>query len=403
VKNLGIAAAPVASVGPGKNVSVPAQPAPFLAARFAIDAKYAQLGGVIGFLGQALNDLQIAADGIGCFKQYQGGSIYWNPSTGAFEVHGAIRDKWNLLGAEQSFLGYPATDETGTPDGVGRYNAFQGGSIYWTPDTDAHEVHGAIRDKWASMGWERSLLGYPATDETGTPDGVGRYNAFQGGSIYWTPDTDAHEVHGAIRDKWASMGWERSYLGYPTSDEMSVVLPSSGPAEENNFQRGNITWTPASGAIATPLTLHFHDVVTSGLPLGGWVDIVLDGQGNITFSGHLHDSGFDNIDYTLSAVVVSPSGISIGFQHQGHTEGTVAGLPFGTPNRDDNFVTPDGTRSQQVVANWDQLTQAHLFWRLDATDTLVGGLAGILGDLLTQALKALGSAAVGALVAIITA
>ena len=54
------------------------------------------------------------------------------------------------------------------------------------------------------LGWERSFLGYPLTDETATPDGVGRYNHFQGGSIYWTPATGAHEVHGAIRGQWAT-------------------------------------------------------------------------------------------------------------------------------------------------------------------------------------------------------
>jgi hypothetical protein len=184
---------------------------------------------------------------------------------------------------------------------------------------------------------------------------------------------------------------------------MSIVIPVIGPAEVSNFQRGNITWTSGSGALATPLTLHYHDVLTSGLPLDGWVDIVLNGNGDITFSGGLHDSGFDNIDYTLSAVVVSPSGASIGFQHQGHTEGTIAGLPFGTPNRDDNFVTPEGLNNQQVVANWDQLTQASLFWRLDATDTLTEGAAQLLGDLAQQALKALASAATAALVALIFA
>jgi uncharacterized protein with LGFP repeats len=46
----------------------------------------------------------------------------------------------------------------------------------------------------------------PLTDESPTPDGIGRFNHFQGGSIYWTPGIGAHEVHGAIRDKWASMG-----------------------------------------------------------------------------------------------------------------------------------------------------------------------------------------------------
>jgi uncharacterized protein with LGFP repeats len=27
-------------------------------------------------------------------------------------------------------------------------------------------VHGAIRDKWAALGWERGVAGYPLTDET---------------------------------------------------------------------------------------------------------------------------------------------------------------------------------------------------------------------------------------------
>src|SRR5262249_33270913 len=152
-------------------------------------------------------------------------------------------------------------------------------------------------------------------------------------------------------------------------------------ARVSNFQKGNITWTAGNGALATPASAHFHDVLTSGLPLGGWVDITFDAQGNVTFSGSLHDSGFDNIDYTLTAVVMTPTGAGIGYQHQGHTEGTVAGLPFGTPDRDDPFVTPEGLNNQQIAANWDQLSQGSLFWRLDATDTLAHGAGSLLGDL----------------------
>ena len=78
------------------------------------------------------------------------------------------------MGWEQGFLGYPSTDETTAPDGRGRYNHFTGGVIYWHPSTDAHVVDGAILGKWASMGWERSLLGYPTTDELKIADGRGR-------------------------------------------------------------------------------------------------------------------------------------------------------------------------------------------------------------------------------------
>jgi hypothetical protein len=220
-----------------------------------IDVKYAALGGPGGFLGLATTGENIAPDGVGHYRHYQGGSIYWAPATGAHEVHGDIRGKWASLGWERSFLGYPITDETRTPDGGGRYNHFQGGSIYWTPGTGAHEVHGDIRGKWASLGWERSFLGYPLTDETTTPDGVGRYNHFQGGSVYWTPSTGAHEVHGDIRGLWANLGWERSFLGYPTSDELST---EDGTGRYSEFQHGSIYWSPATGALACRETVRLH-------------------------------------------------------------------------------------------------------------------------------------------------
>jgi LGFP repeat len=99
----------------------------------------------------------LKADGKGYFRSYQGGSIYDGPG-GTHEVHGAIRDRWMLLGAQTGLLGYPLTDETGTPDGVGRYNHFQNGSIYWTPETGAHETHGAIRDEWQGLDGSEALL-----------------------------------------------------------------------------------------------------------------------------------------------------------------------------------------------------------------------------------------------------
>lgn len=101
----------------------------------------------------------------------------------------AITAKHAQLGGDGGFLGPAQGELTPTPDNVGYFVAYRSGSIYWTPKTDAHEVHGSIRGKWGSLGWERGFLGYPVTDETGTPDGVGRFNHFQGGSIYWSPQT----------------------------------------------------------------------------------------------------------------------------------------------------------------------------------------------------------------------
>ncbi len=188
-----------------------------------INAKHTALGGPSGFLGAATTPVTVCPDSKGYYRHFKGGSIYWHYLSGAHEVHGLIRAKWAGLGWEKSFLGYPTTDETTGRDleGRGRFNHFQGGSIYWHPITAAHEVHGAIRVKYLELGAEASFLGYPTTDETGTPDGIGRFNHFQAGSIYWTAYTWAHEVHGLIRQLWAEHGWERNpSLGYPISDEL---------------------------------------------------------------------------------------------------------------------------------------------------------------------------------------
>jgi hypothetical protein len=79
-----------------------------------------------------------------------------------------------------------------------------------------------IADKYAALGGPQGFLGQPTTAELIASDGVGHYEHFQGGSIYWSPATAAHEIHGAIRDEWARRGWERSFLGYPVSDGLST-------------------------------------------------------------------------------------------------------------------------------------------------------------------------------------
>lgn len=154
----------------------------------------------------------------------------------------AIDDKYASLGREGGFLGRPTTAETRCPDGTGYFRHFEGGSIYWHPMTGAHEVHGGIWEKWRQLGWERSILGYPITDESDAARG-GKYNHFMGGSIYWTGTTGAQSVYGPIRDKWQELGWEYSAIGFPTSDATQTL---SGELRQR-FQGGLIGWTPQSG------------------------------------------------------------------------------------------------------------------------------------------------------------
>ena len=45
---------------------------------------------------------------------------------------------------------------------------------------------GSIGQKWVDLGAEKSFLGYPISDEEDAPDGVSRISHFQHGSIYWS-------------------------------------------------------------------------------------------------------------------------------------------------------------------------------------------------------------------------
>jgi hypothetical protein len=180
-----------------------------------------------------------------------------------FDVNNAaLRDQWistvvryyNGCGPGCSL----ASARYGTySDGLNQVLAETGGTGFWasgaTPGMTcpggSGAVVGAIEAKYQALGGCGSLLGVPKSDEQGTPDGVGRYSVFDNGSIYWTPTTAAHEVHGAIRDKYKEVGWEASALGYPVSDEYAVA---SG--RQSDFQHGSIAWDASSNVATVSMT-----------------------------------------------------------------------------------------------------------------------------------------------------
>ncbi|SDF27635.1 YD repeat-containing protein [Blastococcus aurantiacus] len=202
--------------------------------------------GAEGVWGAPRTDEMRTPDGRGRLNAFtrNDAHFYWTAQTGAHEVHGEIFKVWRSLGYERSPHGYPRTDELPTPNGRGRFNSFENGGIYWAPGPGAHNVLGAIYAKWGDHRWEAGFLGFPRTNELPTPDRIGRFNHFEGGSVYWSPRTGAHEVHGLIRDRWAALGWETSYLGYPTSDEFGIA-----GGRRVNFERGYITFTTATGRV----------------------------------------------------------------------------------------------------------------------------------------------------------
>ncbi len=102
---------------------------------------------------------------------------------------------------------------------------------------------GAILARWESMGGPNSPLGAPTS-----PEAAGAWNAryatFERGAVYWSPESGAEPVTGAIYDAWGSLGYERGVLGLPTSGEIAepqwIV---------QNFQHGTLNFDREKGTV----------------------------------------------------------------------------------------------------------------------------------------------------------
>ena len=255
----------------------------------AIEVKYNQVVASGHKIGNPKNTESVCADGRGYYRHFEGGSIFWNgqPSAPAFLVYGLILAKWSALGWERSRLGYPTTDETAAGSGNGsRYNNFQNGIIMWKGNSpEAFAIYGTIYQKWAEQGYDVGGFGLPTSDDTMCADGKGHYGHFDGGSIFWNgqPGTPPYLIYGLIRAKWFALGWERGSLGYPTSDETDAG--SGKGSRYNRCQNGIVMWKGGtseafaiSGAIYQKWAEEGYDIGSLGLPISDQT-LCTDGKG----------------------------------------------------------------------------------------------------------------------------
>jgi uncharacterized protein with LGFP repeats len=106
-----------------------------------------------------------------------------NPQVLSTTDTGAIAQQWMATGGPTGELGNAVTTEQTTPDGSAKFADFENGKIYWSEATGAQVIKGAIEKAWATMGFEGSPLGLPTSSETTGPDGVTQ--SFQGGTLVW--------------------------------------------------------------------------------------------------------------------------------------------------------------------------------------------------------------------------
>ncbi|PTR22480.1 S-formylglutathione hydrolase FrmB [Rhodococcus sp. OK519] len=194
------------------------------------------------WIGDCLTGEYPVAGGVA--QDYRFGRIFFSGGTGAHAVAGRVGGAYQGANGPAGVLGFPTTGELGTPDGRGRFNHFQKGSVYWTGQTGAHAVSGPIKDEWVKQGWETGPLGYPNADQTKLQGKDGLAQGFEIGTMYWSQPTGAQAVRGLIMKKYGELGWENGWLGLPVTSE----VPVKDRGAFNRFQNGNIYWSPASGA-----------------------------------------------------------------------------------------------------------------------------------------------------------
>lgn len=215
------------------------------AAQTPLAIKAAQINGALGAaVGPEVSGLK---DG-GSFQNFQNGALIYSPASGARVSTGAIRNTWASMGFEGGRMGYPVSDEVGGLRNGGVFQNYQGGAIIWSPKTGAQISVGAIRNKWAETGFENGGLGYPVTGEIGGLRNGGVFQNFEGGSVLWSPSTGAHISVGGIRTVWAATGYESGRLGYPVTDEVGG-LRNGGVYQ--NYEGGAIIWSPATGGFVS--------------------------------------------------------------------------------------------------------------------------------------------------------
>ncbi|GAB3858999.1 hypothetical protein GCM10028801_19730 [Nocardioides maradonensis] len=215
------------------------------------------------------------------------GGIYWSPATGSVPVEGHLYLDYEGMGESSSVLGLPTAIADHVPGGLEQ--VFEGGRMYLKDGASvAHEVHGDILGHYLATGGP-GTWGFPLTNESDVLDSstsVGRFNEFEACTIYWSPGTGAHEVHGDIREKYRNLRGPIGELGFPTSDEGDIP-GAAAPARYNTFQNGSLLWFGSYSGMVTALPFQVYlgriDTVES--------EGFLMGQNDLYFRLTLKDGG----------------------------------------------------------------------------------------------------------------
>ena len=128
-----------------------------------------------------------------------------------------------------------------------------------TPAARSSSRRTPVPTSWRARSCDKyQSLGGPADGDLGFPDhrrGRGQgspdsrnttFSAADKPVIFWTPDTGAHVVRGAINAAWDKLGGSAGPLGVPTDDEVY-----NGDVVSQTFTGGEMSWNRATKEFTT--------------------------------------------------------------------------------------------------------------------------------------------------------
>jgi hypothetical protein len=156
----------------------------------------------------------------------------------------AITRRYIAMGENGSVLGNTVYGELAVPGG--RAQRYENGRISASTGTGVHETVGEISRRYVTEGAEGGALGFPATGNVTVAGGA--TTRFQRGRISWHPATGAFVLYGPLALAYASFGAEAGPLGFPVQDSASVA---DGEGFAVQLQRGRVS--QRTGGFACPV------------------------------------------------------------------------------------------------------------------------------------------------------
>ncbi|MEO8814822.1 MAG: hypothetical protein ABI307_14490, partial [Mycobacterium sp.] len=278
------------------------------------------------------------------------------------DAQDAITAAWQAAGGDTSTLGAPKGDVY--PAGAGFVQDFAGGKMFFTPDTGAKAMYGAILEKYESLGGAvNGDLGFPNIDEVpglSSPDSrVITFAAPDNPVIFWTPEHGAHSVRGPINAGWDKLGSSTGALGVPVGDESYAgsVVAQKFSAGELSFDNATKTFT----TVPPDLTVQLADLQVQldptaaigdawraaggasgslGAKQGDQYPVGNDGAGQDFAGGKAYFSPATGVGIVAGEILVKyeslggPAGSDLGFPVGGEADGSISGSRFTTFSAD---------------------------------------------------------------------